>query len=448
MALLNVIKFDGPNSVLVWKWRSEKDSKREEEIRLGSQLVVNESQEAIFYKGGKALDIFGPGTHTLSTKNLPLLSSIIGLAFGGDSPFVAEVYFVNKSSVMDVKFGLTPFNMIEPNFKVPIPVTARGSFTIKIQDTRNFVVEIVGTEKDLDAPALREKFRGIVVNLVKSSIFKIAQEQKLSPVELEGIIYQVSEAVKGIVAQNLERYGLALDLFVIEAIPIIDDDPRVQEVVASLQAIWAEDMQERMRLKRRAENLNVYATERLYDTSETAAANLGGSGGSGGDGVLSTFVGLGAAASLGGQMGSMMGGAMNAAFAPPGRAIPGSSIGGSPPATPQAPLIPHRPCPNCSAPILKDAAFCPSCGTRLAAHDAAGDQVICDKCGEQSPIGTKFCPKCGDPYILCPTCKKDNPSDTKFCVHCGGLMSNMCPNCGVELKQSGNFCPNCGTKVR
>ncbi|MGA2547950.1 MAG: SPFH domain-containing protein [Rectinemataceae bacterium] len=74
----NAIKYEGPNNVLVWKWRSEKDVKREGEIRLGSQLVVNESQEAIFYKGGKALDIFGPGTHMLSTNNLPLLSSIIG----------------------------------------------------------------------------------------------------------------------------------------------------------------------------------------------------------------------------------------------------------------------------------------------------------------------------------------------------------------------------------
>jgi len=446
MALLNVIKFEGPNSVLVWKWRSEKDAKREAEIRLGSQLVVNESQEAIFYKGGKALDIFGPGTHTLSTKNLPLLSGIIGLAFGGDSPFAAEVYFVNKSSVMDVKFGLSPFNMVEPNFKVPIPVTARGSFTIKVQDTRNFVVEIVGTEKDLDAPALKEKFRGIVVNLVKSAIFKIAQEQKLSPVELEGIVYQVSEAVKGIVAQSLERYGLALDLFVIEAIPVIDDDPRVQEVVAQLQAIWAEDMQERMRLKRRAENLNVYATERLYDTSETAAANLGGSGG-GGDGILGTFVGIGAAASLGGQMGAMMGGAMNAAFVPPANTGRGN-IAGSPQALPAVPAGITKTCPNCSLSIGLDTAFCPSCGTRLSAHDATGNVIVCDKCGEGSAPGTKFCPKCGDPFILCPACKKDNPSDTKFCIHCGGLMSNLCPNCGAELKQNGNFCANCGTKVR
>lgn len=441
MAILNVIKFDGLNSVLVWKWRSADNAKREEEIRLGSQLVVNESQEAIFFKGGKALDIFGPGTHTLSTQNLPLLASIIGTVFGGKSPFTAEVYFINKSSVMDVKFGLTPFNMVEPNFRVPIPVTARGSFTIKVQDTRNFILEIVGTEKDLDSTTLKEKFRGIVVNLVKNAIFKIAQEQKLSPVELEGIVYQVSEAVKGIVAQNLERYGLALDLFVIEAIPVIDDDPRVQEVVNQLQTIWAEDMQERMRLKRRAENLNVYATERLYDTSETAAANLGQ--GDGGDSVLGTIVGLGAAASLGGQMSTMIGNSMK-----PNSAILSNSTTQILPIP--LPLDPanQKKCPNCSSPVTKDLSFCPSCGIRLSAKADQTNMIVCDKCGEASPLGTKFCPKCGDPFILCPSCKKDNPFESVYCIHCGGLMSSKCPNCGAELKQSGNFCANCGTKVK
>jgi len=357
------------------------------------------------------------------------------MAFGGDSPFAAEVWFVNKATSMDVKWGIPPFNMVEPNFKVPIPVSARGSFAIKILDTRNFLTEIVGTEKDLDSPTLKEKFRGIIVNLVKAAIFKIAQEQKLSPVELEGIVYQVTGAINGIVAQNLERYGLALDLFVIEAIPVIDDDPRVKQVIENLQTIWAEDMEERMRLKRRGENLAVYQVERAFDTTETAAANLGQGGDGGSGGILSTFVGLGAAASLGGQMGGMMGGAMNTAFgskSPFGAQASAATI----------------PCPNCSSNVIAGAVFCPACGTRIASQREEENAIICDKCGAPSPLGTKFCPKCGDPFILCPVCKKDNPENTKFCVYCGSLMSNNCPNCGAELNQNGNFCPNCGTKVK
>jgi len=441
MAILNVLKYDGPNNALVWKWRSDKDQKREEQIRLGSQLIVNESQEAVFFKGGKALDVFGPGTHTLSTKNLPFLANIIGLAFGGDSPFSAEVYFVNKATSMDVKWGLTPFNMVEPNFKVPIPVSARGSFAIKVQDTRNFLTEIVGTEKDLDTNGLKEKFRGVIVNFVKSAIFKIAQEQKLSPVELEGIVFEVTEAVKGIISQNLERYGLILDLFVIEAIPVIDDDPRVKQIVEQLQAIWAEDMQERMRLKRRAENLTVYKTERMYDTTEMAASNMGQGGG--GDGILGTFVGIGAAAGLGGQMGGMMGNAMNTAFAGQNPSIPTMV-----PSVSVAAALALKTCPVCSAKVPGNGAFCPSCGGRISSTDNNENEVICDKCGESCPLGTKFCSKCGDPFILCPSCKKDNPDSTKFCVHCGALMTSKCSNCGAELNPNGVFCANCGTKVR
>ena len=89
MAIIDVLKYDGPNDVLIWKWRSESNSSREQELRMGSQLVVNQSQEACFYKGGELLDVFGPGTHTLSTKNLPVLSGLVGLVYGGDSPFTS-----------------------------------------------------------------------------------------------------------------------------------------------------------------------------------------------------------------------------------------------------------------------------------------------------------------------------------------------------------------------
>lgn len=435
MAILNVIKYDGPNNVLVWKWRSEKDAKREESIRLGSQLVVNESQEAVFFKGGKALDVFGPGTHTLSTQNLPFLGAIIGMAFGGDSPFTAEVWFVNKATSMNVKWGIPPFNMVEPNFKVPVPISSRGSFAVKVIDTRNFLMEIVGTDKDLDTLTLKEKFRGIIVNLVKSAIFKIAQEQKLSPVELESIVYQVTGAVHEIIAKNLERYGLSIDLFVIEAIPVIDDDPRVKQVIENLQAIWASDMEERMRLKRRAENLDVYRVERAFDTTETAASNLG-QGGSGGSGeILSTFVGLGAAASIGGQIGGLMSNTMNAA------------VGSANPLEASSSII-TKTCPNCSTKVMPNSSFCFSCGTRISSKPDEKNTIVCDKCGESSPQGTKFCPKCGDAFILCPTCKKDNPENSKFCVFCGNLMSNKCTNCGIEFGLNGNFCPNCGLKVR
>ena len=306
MAIIDVLKYDGPNNVLVWKWRSTSNSDREKELRLGSQLVVNQSQEVCFIKGGQMLDVFGPGTHTLSTKNLPILSSLIGLAFGGDSPFTAEVYFINKSVSMDAKFGLIPFNMIEPNFKIPIPVTSRGSFALAVSDSKIFLNKIVGTVGDFETRTLSQYFRGVITEATKNAITKIAREQKLSPLELESIVFEVANAVRGLLASTILEYGLELKLFNIEAIPIIDDDPKVKKIIEDYQRIMAEDTEERMRLKRRADNLDVYKVERSFDTSEKVAENMGGGLGGDGGNLIGTMIGMGMVNPIASQMGSIM----------------------------------------------------------------------------------------------------------------------------------------------
>ena len=309
MAIIDVLKYDGPNDVLVWKWRSESSSSREEELRMGSQLIVNQSQEACFFKGGELLDVFGPGTHTLSTKNLPFLSKLVGLVYGGETPFSAEVYFVNKTVSMDAKFGLIPFNMVEPTFKVPIPVSCRGSFALMVKDSKRFLTNMIGTVKDFNTKTLSELFRGVISENVKNTITKISREQNLSPLELESIVYEVGTAVKSIINEHLQEFGIEIKLFNIESIPVIDEDQRVKDVVAQFQKIMAADVDERLRLKRRAENLEVYKVERSFDTTEKAAENLGG--GEGGDaggtgGIIGTMIGLGMVNPIAQQMGDMM----------------------------------------------------------------------------------------------------------------------------------------------
>lgn len=305
MAIIDVLKYDGPNNALVWKWRPKVDSKRDEELRLGTQLVVNQSQQALFIKGGQLLDIFEAGTHTLSTQNLPILSSLIGLAFGGQSPFKAEVYFINKAVAMDTKFGLIPFNMMEPNFRVPIPITSRGSFAVKVANAKTFLNQIIGTVPDFEADKLTQFFRGIITENVKTAITRISKEQNLNPLELEAIVSEVSGAVKGIISEALAKYGLHLEFFNIEAIPVVDEDPRVKKIVDDFHRLMSQDMEERMRLKRRAENLEVYKVERTFDTTEKAAENIGGGiGGEGG--ILGTVVGLGMATPIANTMGNLM----------------------------------------------------------------------------------------------------------------------------------------------
>lgn len=305
MAIIDVLKYDGPSNVLAWKWRPKQDSKRDEELRLGTQLVVNHSQEAIFIKGGQILDVFRAGTHTLSTQNLPILSNLIGLAFGGQSPFKAEVYFVNRAIAMDTKFGLIPFNMLEPNFRVPIPITSRGSFAIKVVDSKTFINQIIGTVPNFEADKLTQFFRGIITENVKNAITKISKEQNLNPLELEAIVSEVSDAVKGLISEVLSKYGLHLEFFNIEAILVVDEDLRVKKIVEDFHRLMSQDMEERMRLKRRSENLEIYKIERTFDTTEKAAENIGGGIGNEG-GILGTVVGLGMATPIANTMGNLM----------------------------------------------------------------------------------------------------------------------------------------------
>lgn len=137
MALIDRLKYDFPPDVLVYKWPSE-------DLTLGAQLIVNESQEAIFFKGGKALDLFGPGTHTLSSANLPLLQKLINLPLGGKTPFAAEVYFVNKTVAFAQDWGTkAPIMLLDPRYRVTIPLRGYGQYAVRVENSREFVVHVV-----------------------------------------------------------------------------------------------------------------------------------------------------------------------------------------------------------------------------------------------------------------------------------------------------------------
>lgn len=390
MAIANIIRCTIQEPILIWKWHDDNYSKRQDEIRLGSQLIVSENQQAIFVKGGKICDVFETGQHTLTTANLPILSQVIGSVFGGNSPFNASIYFVNKAVLMNTKFGLTPFNLVEPNFKVPIPVSARGSYALKISDARNLLIQICGNLTELTPQTIKEYFKGIVCTIVKNGILELIKQTQISPIELETKIDDVTKLVSEDVLSTFAEYGLISKHFVIEAIPIIDDDPRVKDVVSKIHQIWAEDVEEKMKFRRHTENIDIYKTERMFDTAQSAAENLGGNG------IAGAFIGMNAVQPLGSTIGTMLNGVLNNGLQAVGKQI---------------------------------------------------DGIKCDKCGTVSPIGTKFCIKCGDAFVVCPACKKDNPSQTKFCIFCGSPMKLVCKNCGTEYIAGAVFCGECGQKL-
>ncbi|MGB1393240.1 MAG: SPFH domain-containing protein [Flavobacteriaceae bacterium] len=433
MAIIDVLKYEGPNDELVWKWSPKNgNQKRENQLRIGTQLVVNESQDAFMFKGGKLLDVFGAGTHTLTSYNIPFLADVIGLAFGGDTPFTAEVFYVNKALSQDAKWGLLPFNIVEPNFKVPIPITCRGSYSVKIVDSRKFLTEIVGVSSLYNQLELQKLFRGIITESTKNAIWKLSKDLGLGPLELEYMVKELSNSIQPAVKFAMSKYGLEISFFSVEGISVVDEDERVKKIVEDYHRIMSEDMEEKLRLKRRAEQLNVYKVERTFDTTEAAATNIGGSeggDGSGASGILGTVVGLGMAMPLANQVGGMVQNQMST----------GNTVSSS------------RPCTNCQTPLQTKDLFCGSCGTAQNIVEPKSDstvekKVTCDKCTVDFSPRYKFCPNCGDSYNPCPKCETDLGVNATICNACEYVLPKVC-ECGNEFSIESKFCSNCGKKL-
>jgi len=131
MAIVEVVKYNGTPDVFAWKFPNE-------QLGTWTQVIVNESQEAVLFKGGQALDIFGPGRHTLSTANIPLLNKVINLPFGGRSPFAAEVWYINKVHSLDIKWGTpTPIQLKDPKYNIFVPLRSFGQFGIQSVNPRS-----------------------------------------------------------------------------------------------------------------------------------------------------------------------------------------------------------------------------------------------------------------------------------------------------------------------
>jgi membrane protease subunit (stomatin/prohibitin family) len=245
MALLDRVKFDGPSDVLVWKWPHDS-------LSLGAQVIVNESQEALFYKGGQALDLFGPGTHTLTTANLPFLQRLVNLPFGGKTPLSAEVYFISKSVALGQDWGTkTPFMILDPRYRVTIPLRTYGQYGLRVVNSREFVTQIAGASgagTRGSAPAdfesklfvahitdfgheklvnvagttandtARNLLESLIVTCLQQSVGSLLTEQKLSVLDLPSQVLALSKKTHEILQSNFQTFGLELVNFVLESI--------------------------------------------------------------------------------------------------------------------------------------------------------------------------------------------------------------------------------------
>lgn len=246
-------------NLLIWRWPSDS-------LTLGTQLIVGESQEAIFFKGGQAVDTFGPGTHTLATDNLPLLDKLINLPFGGQTPFTAEVYFVNRHSKLDVKWGTAdPFRITDPVYKIIVPIRSFGQIGLSVADSRSFLVRLVGTSHQWNFEQLESYFRGLVVMKVKDGISAYMQTKEISSFDMSRHLSEVSDVIRYEISLEFMRFGVEVVNFFVMSISIPDNDPsllKIQDAMASRAEIEALGAN--------------YRLKRTFDAMDKAAANEGG----------------------------------------------------------------------------------------------------------------------------------------------------------------------------
>lgn len=224
--IISVIKYEGDNQTFIWRHHIT-------DFNLGTQLIVHESQEAVFFRDGKALESFGPGRHTLETQNLPLLKNHVNSTADGEHVFHSEVYFINLVTQLGVKWGTdSKIRMFDPISGLHLEIGACGTFNIKVNDGRKLLLKVVGTTNSFvqdnvfgSTVSAMGQFRGMVVAKVKNYLAKAIRENDINILEVDEHTEELSSILKNEINKVLDEYGMIIPEFFITNIVTPDDDP-------------------------------------------------------------------------------------------------------------------------------------------------------------------------------------------------------------------------------
>lgn len=385
--IADIIKYEGDNSTFIWKHPCE-------DFNTATQLIVHESQEAVFFLNGQALDLFGPGRHSLDTENIPLLRRLINIPTDGKTAFHSEVYFINKTEHMAIRWGTdSKVQYVEPTYKFPLSIGASGEMTLSVEDSRKLLIKLVGTERLLDRQQLITYFRSILMTKLKSYIAQTMRANAINIFEIDESLESFSAEIQQRLIPDFLDYGIQLVRFYITTIVKPDGDSQYERFkelhfrqyadVAEAKLLHQTDViraqteaqkiviDSQAQATKRMQEGYTYQQERGFDVAQDAAKNESA-------GQFSNMgIGLGMMAGVGGTISNMVDGALS------------NAVVGMGPVQPQ-PLA----------------------------------NKFCDQCGAELTPGAAFCDECGTPQVS----------------------SNTCINCGFKFIRSSNYCPKCGTK--
>lgn len=319
--IADIIKYEGDNSTFIWKHPCE-------DFNSLTQLIVHESQEAIFFMNGQALDLFGAGRYTLETQNIPLIGKALNRATGDKTPFHCEVYFINKTEQMNIKWGTdSKVQYVEPTYGFPLSIGASGEMSLRADNARKLLLKLVGTENFLGQQKLMSFFRAFLMTRIKTYIAQVMKSNAINIFEIDENLAVFSDAIKKLLVGDFAEYGVALEQFFITTIVKPDGDRQYEKFKELHFRQYADIAEAKLRQQvsvidaqteaqkvvidsqaqatKRAQEGYTYAQERGFDVAEKVAQNE----------AVGEFtnlgVGFGTMAGVGGAVGSMVGGMMN-----------------------------------------------------------------------------------------------------------------------------------------
>ena len=380
MAFIDVVQWTTPtNAVFAYRFPHTN-------LSTATQLIVRESQEAVLFSKGQLMGKFGPGKHTLTTENLPLLRTLYKIPFGGKNPFTAEVWFVNKTAPLNIDWQTAQMRFIDPEYGQMVPLIAKGRYGLKVKDAEKFLVQLVGTLSTFTAAELTDHFKGVLSSRTNSCIMSYMNANAVGINRIASHLDELSAFIKQPMTEFWEDYGFDLKGFYITEVNL---DMSTEEGRRISEALY----------QRSAQGIAGYTWQQaqMFNVADTAAQNGSGMG------ILA--------------VGMLSGGLAN--MNNPGGMQPVQQGGGTEAGKPNTYMRKEWFCSICGAKHPVTSQFCDNCGHHYNP---------CSTCGSDNPDNAQRCVKCGT-YL---TASNETGS--------------YCWKCHTPIQPGKKFCPNCGAK--